>query len=377
MHSYYKIFSSLLLLAFSAGVKAQNEPINVVSTSAPFLRISPDARGGGMGETGLATPVDANAGFWNLSKIPFSTNKSAIAATYSPWLKKLGLNDVYLATLAGYYKLDDDQAISSSLRYFSLGNIALTDNNAIEHGSSRPREFAVDAGYTRKLSSQFSLGLAVRYISSNLAGGKSINGMDFKTGHSFAGDLSLFYDGTVKTGEGWSAGLALTNLGSKIGYTSDASQKEYIPANFGIGTAYTKMFDDDNKLVFALDLNKLMVPTTPLASDSMGIVNYRNKGITNSWLSSFGDAPGGLQEELKEIMISTGIEYSFKEQFFARTGYFYENKLKGNRKYFTVGLGINYSKLGVNFSYIIPSGSGIDQNPLSNTLRFSVLINDL
>ncbi len=377
MKLYHKLFTSLSLLAFAAGAKAQNEPINIVSTSVPFLRISPDARGGGMGETGLATPADANAGFWNLAKIPFSANRAAIAATYSPWLKKLGLNDVYLATLAGYYKLDDDQALSASLRYFSLGNILFTDNNANEHGSARPREFALDAGYTRKLGSQLSLGLALRYISSNLTGGKSINGIDYRTGHAFAGDLSLFYDGSAKTGDGWSFGMALTNLGSKIGYTSDATQKEYIPANFGIGTAYTKMFDDDNKLVLALDINKLMAPTPPANGDSMAIVNYRNKGIVNSWFSSFGDAPGGFKEELREFLISTGLEYSFKEQFFARTGYFYENKHKGNRRYFTVGFGINYSKLGVNFSYIIPSGSGIDQNPLSNTLRFSLLINDL
>lgn len=379
MISYNKIVIALsLLTGITVGAKAQTpKPLNVVTTSVPFLRISPDARGGGMGETGLATEPDANSAFWNLAKIPFSEHESGIGATYSPWLKKLGLNDVYLATLSGYYKLDENQAISSSLRYFSLGNIMFTDNNGNEFGSVRPHEFSIDAGYTRKLSERFGIGLALRYINSNLVSGRNINGTEYKTGTSFAGDLSLFYKATDINGQGWNFGAALTNLGSKVGYTSDASQKEFIPANLGLGTSYTKIFDEDNKMIFALDINKLLVPTPPEFADSAAMVNYRSKGIVNSWFSSFGDAPGGFSEELKEIQASAGIEYSFKNQFFARTGYFYEDKAKGNRRYFTLGLGVNYEKLGFNFSYVIPAGSGIDQNPLSNTLRFSLIINDL
>lgn len=364
--------------AITAGAKAQTpKPLNVVTTSVPFLRISPDARGGAMGETGIATNPDANSSFWNLAKIPFTNDSSGIGATYSPWLKKLGLNDVYLATLTGYYKLDENQALSASVRYFSLGNIQFTDNNAADMGSAKPREFAIEGGYTRRLSDKLGLGIAVKYINSNLTGGKNINGVEYRAGSAVAGDLSLFYNGRKFDGHGWNFGAVISNLGSKIGYTTDAKQKDFIPANLGIGASYAKVFDDDNKISFAVDINKLLVPTPPASDDSMGIVNYRNKPVVSSWLSSFGDAPGGFSEELKEVMVGAGAEYVYGDQFAARAGYFYENKMKGNRKYFTTGIGVNYSKFGFNFCYIIPSGSGIDQNPLSNTLRFSITIKDL
>ncbi len=364
--------------AITAGANAQTpQSLNVVTTSVPFLRISSDARGGAMGETGIATNPDANSAFWNLAKIPFTNDSSGIGATYSPWLKKLGLNDVYLATLTGYYKLDENQALSASLRYFSLGNIQFTDNNASDMGSAKPREFAIEGGYTRKLSDKLGLGIAVKYINSNLTGGKNINGVEYRAGSAVAGDLSLFYNGRKFDGHGWNFGAVISNLGSKIGYTSDAKQKDFIPANLGLGASYTKVFDEDNKITFAVDMNKLLVPTPPASDDSMGIVNYRNKPVVNSWLSSFGDAPGGFSEELKEVMMGAGAEYVYNEQFSARAGYFYENKMKGNRKYFTTGIGVNYSKFGFNFCYIVPAGSGIDQNPLSNTLRFSLTIKDL
>lgn len=362
----------------SVGASAQStEPINVVTTAVPFLRISPDARAGGMGETGLATDADASSHFFNIAKIPFSTDSNAIGATYSPWLKKLGLNDVYYATVSGFYKLDENQALSGSLRYFSLGTLQFTDNSGTDFGSGRPREFAIEAGYSRKLSSKLALGVGMKYINSNLIGGKNMNGVNYRSGNAVAGDLSVYYNNKKFDGSGWSFGAALSNLGTKIGYTSNADEKDYIPANLGIGASYTKVFDDDNKINFALDVNKLLVPTPPSSSDSAGIANYRNKSVVNSWMSSLGDAPGGFSEELKEVMIGTGMEYWYQDQFAARAGYFYENKMKGNRRYFTVGLGINYSKFGLNFSYIVPAGSGIDQNPLSNTLRFALTVRGL
>ena len=349
-----------------------NNTINVVTSAVPFLRISPDARGGGMGDVGVATDPDANTAFWNLAKTPFNVNKGGIALTYTPWLKDLGLNDVYLASLTGFYKLDDRQAITGSLRYFSLGNIQFTDNLGNDLSSFRPREFAIDAGYSSKLSEKFALGVALRYINSNLASG-TINGVSYKAGQSVAGDISLFHTGVKEDGSGFNYGFTLTNLGTKISYTSDATQKDYIPANLGMGAAYTKVFDENVKLTFGLDINKLMVPTPPAVGDSAGLVEYRSKSVVSSWFTSFADAPGGFSEELKEFQIAIGSELWYENQFAFRVGYFYENPSKGNRKYFTVGAGLKYNTFGLNFSYLVPSGNGISRNPLSNTLRFSLL----
>jgi hypothetical protein len=373
-----KLTALVMLIGTTISVNAQTtaNPINVVTTAVPFLRISPDARSGGMGDVGVATIPDANSIFWNLSKIPFATSKSAIAVTYTPWLKGLDLNDVYLVSAAGYHQLDDQQAISMSLRYFSLGNIQFTDNSGNDLQTYRPREFAIDAGYSRKLSEKLGIGIALKYINSNLASGQSASGSTYKTGTSVAGDLSVFNDGSqggTVTGLNW--GAALTNLGAKIGYTNDATEKDFIPANMGLGIAYVNVFDEDSKITFGLDVNKLLVPTPPALGDSAGLVNYHNKGVVGSWFSSFGDAPGGFSEELKEFQISVGAEYVYMDQFAFRAGYFYENPTKGDRKYFTVGAGLNYNMLGLNFSYLVPTGSGINRNPLSNTLRFSLVFN--
>ncbi len=362
----------ILLVSATSIVQAQDPTINVVTSAVPFLRISPDARSGGMGDVGIATTPDANAAFWNLAKTPFNTSKGGISVTYTPWLKDLGLNDVYLASLSGYYKLDEEQAISSSLRYFSLGSIQFTDNLGNDLSSYRPREFAFDAGYSRKLSSNLSLGIALRYINSNLASG-TINGVAYKAGSSVAADLSLFHSGIGASGSGLNYGVTLSNLGSKISYTSDANQKDFIPANLGLGIAYTKAIDPTNKITFGLDIHKLLVPTPPLVGDSAGLVSYRSKGVVSSWFSSFGDAPGGFSEELKEFQASLGAEYWYNNQFALRAGYFYENPTKGNRKYFTLGAGLKYSTYGLNFSYLLPSGSGVSRNPLSNTVRFSLV----
>ncbi|HPH84577.1 MAG TPA: type IX secretion system outer membrane channel protein PorV [Ferruginibacter sp.] len=368
-----KLTALVMLLGGSitiAEAQTTANSINVVTTAVPFLRISPDARSGGMGDVGIATSADANSGFWNLAKTPFATSKTSIAASYTPWLNDLKLNDVYLASLAGYYQIDELQAVSASLRYFSLGSIQFTDFNGAPLQSFRPREFAIDAGYSRKLSSKMALGVALRYISSDLAGG-SVNGVTYKKGSSVAGDIHLFYKGTKASGNGFDWGVTLSNLGSKISYTSDATQKDYIPANFGIGAAYNKVFDAENKITFAVDLNKLMVPTPPAQSDSAGLAKYRSKGVVSSWFSSFGD--GGGSEEIKEVTVSLGAEYWYKNQFALRAGYFYENEIKGDRRYFTLGAGLKYNLFGLNFSYLLPTGAGVNRNPLSNTVRFTLL----
>jgi len=236
----------------------------------------------------------------------------------------------------------------------------------------RPREFAIDFGYSRKLSEKLALGIALRYINSNLAGGQTINGTAYKAGNAVSGDLSVFHSGTDDKGQGLNWGAVISNLGSKISYTSDATQKDYIPANLGLGAAYTWSLEETSKFTLGAELNKLMVPTPPALGDSAGIADYKNKSVINSWFSSFGDA-GSFGEELREFQASLGAEYSYNDQFMFRAGYFYEDKLKGNRKYFTLGAGLKYNVFGLNFSYLIPSGSGVNRNPLSNTLRFSLV----
>lgn len=353
---------------------SQNNTINVVTSAVPFLRISPDARAGGMGDIGVATTPDANSSFWNGAKLPFIETKGGLSLTYTPWLKDLGVGDVFLASLGGYYKLDDQSAISTSVRYFDLGDIQFTDFSGNYISTGKPTELAIDLGYSRKLSAKWGVGAALRYINSNLARGYASTGVEYKAGNTVAGDLSVYYNGTNDIGKGWRFGAAFTNLGGKISYTSNALEKDYIPANLGLGVSYTAAFDENNKILMGLDVNKLMVPTPPLATgdsatDANSLSKYRNKGVVSSWFSSFGDS----DNEFKEYQFSLGAEYNYSEQFFVRAGYFYEDKTKGNRQYFAAGVGLKFNVFGLNFSYLIPSGNGTNRNPLSNTLRFSLL----
>ena len=357
----------LLFCGLSSTVKAQVDPINVVTSAVPFLRISPDARAGGMGELGIATSPDQYSGLWNMGKVAFNQS-SGVAVTYTPWLKDL-VNDVYLLTLSGQYKFDENQAISASVRYFSLGNITFTDNLGNDFGSFRPREFGIDVGYSRRLNSKLGLGIALKYINSNLAGGTTVGSTTYKTGSAVAADLGLYHTGT----KGWSWGVVMQNLGSKIAYTDNADAKDFIPANLGFGANYTKKFNNVNQISFGVEINKLLVPTPPAEGDAAGLAEYRSKGVLGSWFSSLGDAPDGFSEELKEFQLSLGAEYWYNNQFALRAGYFFESKEKGNRRYFTAGLGLKYNIFGFNFAYLVPTGSGVSRNPLSNTLRFSIL----
>jgi hypothetical protein len=362
----------LLFCGISSAVKAQSvEPINVVTTAVPFLRISPDARAGGMGDLGIATSPDANAGFWNIGKVAFNQSTGGISASYTPWLKDI-VNDVFLASLSGYYKFDDKQALNASLRYFSLGSIQFTDGLGNPLNTFRPREFGIDVGYSRRLTDHVGLGVALRYINSDLASG-STGGSNYKAGSSVAGDIGFYYDGKNAAGSGWNFGATLSNLGAKIAYTDNADQKDFIPANLGLGTTYTRKFNDQNQISFGIDINKLLVPTPPVNPTAQDLIDYRNKGVVGSWFSSFGDAPDGFSEEIKEFQVSAGAEYWYNNQFALRAGYFFEDKTKGNRRFFTMGLGVKYNIFGLNFSYLLPSGSGVSRNPLSNTLRFSVV----
>lgn len=367
----------VLLLAGSPATWAQTNSIPITTTAVPFLRISPDARAGGMGDLGIATTPDVSSGFYNLSKTPFAKKDMALGITYTPWLKDLGLNDVYLLSAAGYKKLaDGNQAISASIRYFSLGNIQFTDFNGNEIGNGRPREYSFDAGYSRKLSDKLGIALAARYIYSNLAGNYASSGTTYQPGKTFAADISLFYHGVTDEAGGWNFGLALSNLGGKIGYTNNAQEKDYIPADLGLGASYTAVFNEDNKIMFGLDIHKLLVPAPPVPTtnppsptqDSINLADYHNKSFVGGWTSSFSGP-----DQFKKLQFSLGAEYSYMDQFFFRAGYYYEDKTQGDRKYFSVGVGLRYNVMGLNFSYLVPSGSGTNRNPLSNTLRFGLM----
>ncbi len=371
-HSFKRYcFSALLVMGLTAEVCAQADRINVVTTAVPFLRISPDARAGGMGDMGLATSADVSSQYYNVAKYPFAKAPYGIGLNYTPWLKDLGLNDVYLASMSGYYKLDELQAISASLRYFSLGNIQFTDALGNDLNTFRPREMGMDLGYSRKLSDKLSLGVALRYIHSNLAGGASTSGGAYKPGTAVSGDLGVYYNTANEEGQGWQIGAAFSNLGTKIGYTADASQRNYIPANLGLGVGHTWVTNEIHKVSLMAEFNKLLVPAPPSRSgddskDSLAFVEYNSGGVVNGWLKAFGN---------DALAYSAGVEYTYNDQFSLRAGYYGDSRSMGKRSFFTMGVGINYNVFGINLSYLMPSGSGVNRNPLSNTLRFSLLFN--
>jgi hypothetical protein len=286
------------------------------------LKISPDARAGGMGDAGIALSPDANAGFWNLGKLPFATTTDAIGVTYTPWLADIA-QDVYMITLSGYHKLDDDQAFSGGIRYFNLGQIDFTDNNGALTGTGRPYEFSIDLGYSRSISNTLGLGVALRYINSALANGAvSQDGITYKAGNAVAADLSLFGNNTADDGSGLTYGIALSNLGSKIGYTDNAESKDYLPANMGIGIAYTWAFQEQHKFTLAFDANKLLVPAYPTDTSQQAINDYHTQSVFSSWFKSFGD---------NTYSGSVGAEYTYNNQFSLRAGYYKETKQMGDR----------------------------------------------
>ncbi len=352
---------------------------NTIVTAVPFLRIVPDARSGAMGDVGIALSPDANSMALNASKLANVKNDISVSATYTPWLRALGLQDVYLAYLAGYKQIDELQTIGMSLRYFSLGTISFTDENGQALGTGKPNEFEIAVAYARKLSSKFSVGFTPKFIYSNLASGQRIGDVDITPGVAGAADISMIYVTPIKHSNSeseLSIGLAITNLGTKISYTNSIN-KDYIPTNLGIGAAWKFNFDEYNTFTIAADINKLLVPTPVYPNDpkydedANGIADYKEKSTFGAMLGSFSDAPGGGAEELRELMYSVGLEYWYDEQFSVRAGYYTENSTKGNRSFFTVGIGLKYNIFGLNFSYLIPTTN--QRNPLDNTLRFSLL----
>ena len=349
---------------------------NPITTAVPFLTITPDSRHGAMGDAGVATSPDANAQYWNPSKFAFVKDNFGFALSYTPWLRQL-VNDINLAYLSGYYKLDRYQTIGASLRYFSMGEIQLTDQNGSSLASVSPNEFAFDLSYSRKLSDHFSGGIALRYIRSDLSGG--IGPETYVPGHTFSSDVSFYFNknfGQSGNDQSISAGINLSNIGGKISY-DDGQNKEFLPANMRLGATYSKELDSFNSFAFSFDLNKLMVPTPAIStgtSNSSGAIvlpdNSTNMSVISSIFSSFSDAPGGLKEELQEINYSTGVEYWYNHQFAIRGGYFHESEYKGNRKFLSAGLGVKMNICSIDFSYLIPIHQN---NPLANTIRFTLL----
>ena len=363
---------------------ATSEELNTISTSVPFLLIAPDSRAGAMGDVGAATSPDHNSIHWNASKLAFIEDERGVSLSYTPWLQDL-VPEISLSYLSGFKRLNSRSTIAGSMRYFSLGEIQFTDAQGQFISNFNPNEFTIDGAYSMKLSKNFSSGLAMRYIFSNLTGGIQIpdGGGATKPGTSFAVDLSSYFQSDkfdIDDKEAYfAAGLNISNVGNKISYT-DGGEEFFLPANGRLGANLFMELDDYNTISFAFDINKLLVPTPP-KYDSLATVpgpeniisgKDPNVGVLQGIFQSFSDAPGGLQEELNELMYSVGAEYWYMNQFAFRGGYFHEHETKGARKYFTVGVGLKMNVFSLDMAFLLPATRGI-RSPLANTLRFTLL----
>ena len=366
------------------GADTDRRPITV---AVPFVSFAPDSRSSAMGDVGVATSPDVNSIHWNNAKLAFIENDMGFSFSYSPWLGNI-VDDMSLNYLTFYKKIDRTNSFGASLRYFDLGSIELTDNNAQSLGIENPNELAIDATYSRKLSEYMGLGVTMRFIWSNIPGELN-QAPDAQAGTSIAVDLGWYYTRPIivsgKESE-LSFGAHISNVGQKLTYSAE-SNENYIPANLRVGTAFKTSLDPYNTFTFAFDINKLLVPTPPIYQEADGggidvdpdtgepiILEGRdpNRPLLSGTFGSFSDAPGGFEEELQELSYSFGVEYWYRDVFAARTGYFSEHENKGDRKYFTIGAGFRYQIFGFDFSYLIPT---TQNHPLADTLRVSLLFN--
>lgn len=380
-----KLTISALAFLFAIPVSlAQKNDFNPVQTGVNSLNIAPDARGASMGDLGAATDPDVNSQYWNPSKYAFAYSQGAVALSYTPWLRKL-VNDIFLANLAGYWKLgsNDNQAVSASLRYFSLGEVTTSEASGGSLQTLNPYEMAIDLGYSRKLSEKFSMGIAFRYIYSDLGFSDSYAGDQTNGASAFAADISGYYTTYPIIGRNecqWSWGWNISNIGSKLSY-NNGEDPAFLPTNLRIGTSFMFPLADYHTLALSLDLNKLLVPTRPRESDYDtsttegqqeyldALEDWENMSSISGIFKSFSDAPGGASEEFKEINYSLGAEYSYNQQFFVRAGYFYEHADKGNRQYFGFGAGFALNVLRLDASYMLATAQ---TSPLDQTLRFTL-----
>lgn len=362
-----------------------NAQERVITTGVPFLMISADARSAGMAEIGVATSADAFSQQWNPAKFAFAEFQQGFSVSYTPYLTDL-VNDISLGQISFYKKMNEKSAWASSLRFFGLGNIELRNDVNDQPRIVSPNELALDGTYSLKLSRTFAMAVSGRYIRSNLR--VATENTDASAANSFAVDVSGFYQSEEKAYNRfngiWRAGFNIQNLGPKISYDNDEFNTNFLPANLKVGTGFDFIFDEDNKLSVNLELNKLLVPT-PQNPDLNGdgtitaqeynqsFNSYRRIGWADGIFKSFGDAPNGFSEELKEITYAIGSEYLFRDSFAIRAGYFYENPIKGARQYFTLGTGFKYTTTKIDVSYLFSTSKV--RNPLENTLRFSLTFN--
>ncbi|MFN4298472.1 MAG: type IX secretion system outer membrane channel protein PorV [Thermaurantimonas sp.] len=379
-------FAFVLFFSFAGAVNAQQPrprgfDRNVVTTSVPFLAISPDSRSGAMGDVGVSTTVDAFSMYWNPAKLAFLDDGDQILSiSYNPLLSRL-VPDINMTYVTYNQKLSNNQAFGVGFRYFTLGEIQFTDENNQNLFLAEPNEFAIDAGYSLKFSENLSGAIALRYIYSNLTQGQQlVNGIQTQPGQAFAADIAVYYMGNEFPMEGgqtgrFTAGANISNIGNKIRYT-ETGRADFIPTNLRIGGGFLWGLDQYNQLRFHLELNKLLVPTPPQRDQNDSIIAGKDDDVNviRGIFQSFNDAPGGFNEELREFLINTGVEFLYDNTFALRAGYQFEHESKGGRKYFTVGFGLRYSMLSFDFSYLIPQ-SAIVRSPLENTLRFSLGFN--
>jgi hypothetical protein len=357
--------------------------LNTISTAVPFLLIAPDARSGAMGDAGVASSPDANSMHWNAAKFAFVEEDMGFSMNYTPWLRAL-VPDINLSYLSGFKRLDEIQTLGFSLVYFSMGEIYFTDEVGNQLFPVKPNEFAVDVAYVRKLGDNISGAVTARYIYSNLTQGQFAGGIETKPGMALAADVSMYYQKEInwRTPATFAFGANISNIGNKISYTEEINA-DFIPINLRLGPRLTLDLDEFNQFSFMIDFNKLLVPTPPIYKrDSLGRAMIDNSGsyvidrgrdpnrsVVGGMFGSFTDAPGGFSEELNEITYSVGMEYWYDKQFALRGGYFHEHQSKGNRKYFTLGVGLKYNVFGLDFAYVIPVAQ---RSPLENVLRFSL-----
>lgn len=373
MKAYIKHIMMLMLAAIALPAMAQKDNFfNPVTTSVTSQSIAPDARSAGMGDVGAATDPDVVSQYWNPAKYPFNISRAGVAINYTPWLRQL-VSDIDLAYVAGYYRIGDYSAVSASLRYFSLGEVQMSND---ENLTINPYEMSFDVAYSLMLSEHFSLGAAVRWIYSDLTYDFT---SDTAPGSAFAADLSCYYQNYLNIGERecqLGLGLNISNIGSKISFGSD-NNSEFIPTNMRLGASLMVPIDEYNRFTIAADANKLLVPTYPKQNEGESTEAYQERvqkdyydvSSISGIFKSFGDAPGGFKEELQEIQWSVGAEYIYHDKFALRAGYHHESENKGNRKYFTVGAGFKMSVFSLDAGYVIATAKS---NPLDQTLRFSL-----